>query len=192
MVHLEIASTSDHPAIAFRPDLNKPEFSPWRRNSTHRAPPTSRSRPLAPRWVLASAFLFCGGPCLITVSRRFSPGIFFNFISLSLRRGACSAKREERTANYPMSSQSAMYCRSRKHPSIFGRGPRHTMECMAAVLDATIGSRSGQADGEAVSYDGGLMLAPQFQRNHPFAVIDVAKSPSDTQGSFKACAAVFS
>jgi len=36
------------------------------------------------------------------------------------------------------------------------------------------------------------MLAPQFQCSHPFAVIAVAKSPSDTQGSFKACAAVFS
>jgi len=51
--------------------------------------------------------------------------------------------------------------------------------------------RRGQADGETVSYDR-LMLAPQFQCSHPFAVIAVAKSPSDTQGSFKACAAVFS
>ena len=51
--------------------------------------------------------------------------------------------------------------------------------------------RRGQADGETVSYDG-LMLAPQFQCSHPFAVIAVAKSPYDTQGSFKACAAVFS
>ena len=76
------------------------------------------------------------GQCIFVLCWSLSHDSVAPFFNFSLYISAPSAKREERTAKCPMSTQNAMYCR--KHPSVLGWGPRHTMECTAAVLDATI------------------------------------------------------